>query len=207
MLHGLYVLTDSKYIPHQQWAERVEKILLAGANIIQLREKTLTEEQLLPHALQLQEICHYYGAIFIINDHIRLTKKINASGVHIGRHDSSLRHAREYLGKDFIIGVSCYKHIYAAIQAQTLAADYVAFGSMHPSYTKVSAIRCPLGIISQSKRCLSIPVCAIGGISHKNVSPILRAGADMIATSHSVFNADDPSDSANKIFQQVIMSR
>lgn len=207
MLNGLYVLTDSKFFPIEQWPERVEKILLAGTNIIQLREKTLSEQQLLPHALLLQEICHHYGAIFIINDHVSLAKKINANGVHIGQHDPSLRKTREYLGNNFIIGVSCYKHLYTAIHAQSLGADYVAFGSMYPSYTKVDAKRCPLAIISQSKRCLSIPVCAIGGINHKNLSPILNAGADMVATSHSVFNADDPSHSANKIFQQVIMSR
>lgn len=207
MLSGLYVLTNSKKYPINEWPERIEKIILAGASIIQFREKALSEEELLPHALLLQEICHHYGALFIINDYVSLAKKINADGVHIGKHDKSLLDARNYLGSKSIIGVSCYKRLYSAIEAQSLGADYVAFGSVFPSQTKIHAPRCPLSVINQSKRCLSIPVCAIGGINHKNVSHTLNAGADMIATSHSVFNADDPGEAAYKIHQQVIMTK
>ena len=207
MLKGLYVLTGDKLFPHQQWPERVEQIILAGANIIQLREKSLSEEKLLPLAQQLHEICKHYGALFIINDYVSLARKISADGVHIGQYDQSLRDARQYLGNQFIIGVSCYRHLYQAIKAQQLGADYVAFGSMFPSTTKANALRCPLSIITQAKRRLHVPVCAIGGISHKNVGHVLTSGADMIAISHAVFNANDPGIAANKINQQVIMPR
>ncbi len=207
MLNGLYVLTDNQFYAHHEWLARIEKIILAGATLIQLREKLLSEEQLLPYALQIRDICRHYGVIFIINDHITLAKKAHADGVHIGRDDQSLRDTRHYLGNDYLIGVSCYRNLYRAIKAQTMGADYVAFGSVFSSHTKVNARRCPLSVIYQSKQCLTIPVCAIGGIDHKNVRHVIKAGADMIATSHAVFNADSPGQAANNINQQVIMSR
>lgn len=207
MLNGLYVLTNSQYYALHEWPERIEKIILAGANIIQFREKQLSVQELLPYAQQIRDICFSYGAIFIINDHLSLAKKVNADGVHIGKYDQSLRHARHYLGRDYIIGVSCYNRLYNAVQAQIHGADYVAFGSVFSSRTKINAHRCPLAVIYQSKRCLSIPVCAIGGITQNNISHVVNAGADIFATSHAVFNADSPGYAANKINQQVIMSR
>jgi len=207
MLHGLYVLTDSNHYSHREWPERIENIILAGAKIIQLREKTLSEDELLPYALTLREICHYHDALLIINDHVSLAHKINADGIHLGQHDLSLTNARKYLGNGYLIGVSCYRHLHTAMRAQTQGADYVAFGSVFPSTTKTGAPRCPLSVISQAKRCLSIPVCAIGGINQRNVKHVIKAGADLFATSHAVFNAHNPYNAANKIQRQVIMPR
>ena len=207
MLHGLYVITDSKYYSLSEWPERIEKIILGGANIIQLREKNLTPDQLLPHALAIRELCNDYGVLLIINDHITLARKIKADGVHIGQHDQSIAHAREYLGSNYLIGASCYRHLYKAICAQNHGADYVAFGSIFSSSTKIGAPRCPLAVISQAKCCLQVPVCAIGGINQKNIAYVMKTGADLFATSHAVFNADNPRVAANKIHQRVIMAR
>ena len=207
MLHGLYVLTDSKNHPLNAWPERIEKAIQGGTSIIQLREKELTQDELLPYALVIREVCNDYGALLIINDHLSLARKIKADGVHLGQHDLSMTKAREYLGTNYLIGVSCYKHLYKAIRAQIHGADYVAFGSIFESPTKIGAPRCPLTVISQAKRCLQIPVCAIGGINQKNIAHVVKAGADLFATSHAVFNADNPRVAANKIYQQVIMAR
>lgn len=207
MLHGLYVLTDSKYYSYHEWPERIEQIILAGANIIQLREKKLTEEQLLPLAQQIREICDYYNVLFIVNDYISLARKVLADGVHIGKHDHKLRHARDYLGKRYIIGVSCYNNLYSAICAQRLSADYVAFGSVFQSTTKSQAVHCQLSTITLAKGCLKIPICAIGGIKQQNAMHVVNAGADILATSDAVFNAYAPGIAAKKFLQQVIIPR
>lgn len=206
MLSGLYVLTDDRVYPHHTWPDRIEKIIRGGANVIQLREKTLAAQDLLPLAHILREICRAYSAIFIINDHIELARLVDADGVHIGKQDQSLRHAREYLGHHFFIGVSCYNNLYQAIVAQQQTADYVAFGSLFASTTKSQAVRCPLSIISRAKQCLKIPVCTIGGINQRNCKHALTTGTDLIAVSHAVFNADNPHQAANNIHQQVIIS-
>ena len=207
MLSGLYALTDSKYHAHDIWPDRVEKIIRAGASIIQLREKKIPDEKLLRHALVLKEICNHYDVLFIINDRIELAKKVNADGIHLGSTDLSLQQARQYLGNHFIIGASCYRRLYSALVAQKQGADYIAFGSVFPSRTKTNAKRCPLSVIYQATRCISIPVCAIGGINDKNAAYVVKAGADMLAVSDAIFNADDPAMMANKIHQQVIMPR
>ncbi len=206
-LKGLYVLTDSQHHAHIEWAERIELAILGGAEVIQLRDKQLSDEALTPIALLLKQICTDYGVTFIINDRIKLAKQIHADGVHIGQHDQTLREARDYLGKDYLIGVSCYKHIFSALQAQNLGANYVAFGSMFPSQTKRNAPRCPLSIISRAQALMDIPICAIGGITANNCRHVLNAGADLIAATHSVFNANDPMSAANKLNHQVIMRR
>ncbi len=201
----LYVLTDSRRFPHYQWPDRVEKILAGGADIIQLREKNLTPEQLYPLAGALLEICRAHDALFIINDHVSLASKINADGVHIGQHDQTLRHAREYLGSQFLIGVSCYRNLHRAVLAQRQTADYVAFGSIFQSTTKGQAPRCSLSALAKARRHLKIPVCAIGGINNKNIRYAVKHGADLVAVADAVFNADDPKQAANNIRQQAII--
>jgi thiamine-phosphate pyrophosphorylase len=204
---GLYVLTDSRLHAHNEWPERVELAILGGANIIQLRDKHLSDDELLPTALLIQQICADYAITFIINDRVALAKKIQADGIHIGQYDQSLREARQYLGNDFLIGVSCYKNLFSALRAQKLGADYVAFGSVFPSSTKPGAPRCPLSVISKARSLLNIPICAIGGITTNNSQYVLKAGATLIATTHSVFNAHDPMAAANNFSHQVIMPR
>ena len=207
MLQGLYVLTNDRFFRHHEWADRIEQSILGGANIIQLREKNLPDQALLPLANIIQEICGYYDATFIINDRVSLAHKINADGVHIGRDDLQFSAARQYLGPNFIIGVSCYRNIYRALHLQYTGADYVAFGSIFASQTKTKANRCPISVIVKAKQLLNIPVCAIGGIDSVSIRAVSRTGADMFATSHAVFNAADPRVAANNLCQQAIMHR
>lgn len=206
-LTGLYVLTDSQLYPHTEWPERVELAILGGTNVIQLRDKYMSNDDLKPTALLIKQICDDYDVTFIINDRVSLAKEINADGVHIGQDDHTLREARHYLGHNFLIGVSCYQHLFSALRAEKFGANYVAFGSLFPSRTKPHARHCPLSIISKAHKIINIPICAIGGITANNSRHALDAGASMIAATHSVFNARDPMAAANKFNPQVIMPR
>ena len=205
MLQGLYVLTDSRVYPHSQWPTRVEAIIEGGAAVIQLRDKILNDDELLPHALKLQEVCMAHKVPLIINDRVELAKKIDADGVHIGKDDKSLKAARDYLGNDFYIGVSCYRDIYAAIRAQQLDADYVAFGRLFPSHTKHDASYCPLSVIQKAAEQIYLPICGIGGITVNNVKKVLQAGASLISVADAVFNADDPK-SAAEAFEELLVN-
>ncbi|MEM7304774.1 MAG: thiamine phosphate synthase [Pseudomonadota bacterium] len=205
MLTGLYVLTDSRIYPHAQWSDRIKDCIEGGANVIQLREKHLSDAELLPFAMQLKELCQAHGVPLIINDRIELAKKICADGLHIGKKDISLSAARKYLGEDFYIGVSCYRNIYTALRAQQLGADYVAFGRLFSSQTKQDTSYCPLSIIQKAVNSLYIPVCGIGGITPKNVKQVTHSGACLIAVTDSVFNANDPK-AVSKTFTGIIRS-
>ena len=205
MLNGLYVLTDNRVYPHEQWPNQVERAILGGASLIQLREKKMPDEKLLLIALSIQEICKSYNIPLIINDRISLARKVKADGVHIGKSDTPLNEVRTYLGNNYIIGVSCYSNLISAMKLEALGADYAAFGSIFPSNTKKTAPRCALSTLKQATKLLDIPVCAIGGIDTKNVSHIIKNTVPLIAVSDSVFNANDPKSAANKIYQQVII--
>ena len=173
--------------------------------MIQLREKNLPDQALLAYAWPVREICRSYDVPLIINDRVELARRLRADGVHLGGNDSPLRHAREYLGHHALIGISCYRNIFRAIRAQHTGADYVAFGSVFASPTKKTAPRCPLLAISQARRILNIPVCAIGGINARNVYHVLKFNPSIIAASDAVFNARDPGSAATRIKQQVII--
>jgi thiamine-phosphate pyrophosphorylase len=207
MLQGLYVLTSDTHYPHHTWIERIECIIQGGAEFIQLREKTLSDQALQPLAQDIQHLCHDYGATLIINDRVSLARRIRADGVHIGQTDCSLRHARELLGNKKIIGVSCYRSIYQALLAQKQGADYVAFGRLFSSHTKPSAQQCPINVLQNACKQLKPSICAIGGITLNNVNLALRAGAHLIASTHTVFNAQDPYQAANNFHQVGIMHR
>lgn len=205
LLAGLYVLTDSSIYDYASWPERIEKIIFGGASMVQLRDKHLSDEELSPIACEIQEVCNYHHIPLLLNDRVALAKKLAVDGVHLGKHDDNLRHAREYLGQHRLIGSSCYRSIPAAIQASKLGADYVAFGRMFPSRTKPDALRCNLSILRKAKKICALPICAIGGIDRNNVQHIISAGADMVAVTDSVFNAPYPQQAANTITQTYIM--
>ena len=94
-------------------------------------------------------------------------------------------------GPDRVIGVSCYDRFELALAAQEAGADYVAFGSFHPSPTKPAAVRADLSLLARGRRELALPLVAIGGITPENGRALVVAGADMLAVINAVFGAAD----------------
>ena len=88
-------------------------------------------------------------------------------------------------------GVSCYRRLELAVDAQEHGADYVAFGSFFPSSVKPNAVRAPLDLLRDAKRSLRVPVVAIGGITIDNAPQLIEAGAVAVAVITAVFGAPD----------------
>ncbi len=198
-LKGLYAITDEKLITRQGFSEAVELALQGGARIIQYRDKSNNPQKRFQQATILCSLCEQYQAVSIINDDIELAKAVNADGLHIGKDDISLAIARQTLGDDAIIGISCYNNLPLAINAEKNTADYVAFGAMFSSSTKPEAIKTNIDIISNAKQQLSIPVCAIGGITDKNIQQLIQQGVDMTAVISSLFASNDIKDTADSL--------
>jgi thiamine-phosphate pyrophosphorylase len=177
-LKGLYVLSDDSLTPPQTILEQMKEVLEFGVRIIQLRDKTRSDNELEPIARDLQSLCKDFGATLIINDRINLAQKIGADGVHIGIEDGSLHEARLLLPRA-IIGVSCYGDLDRAKEAVEGGADYVAFGSFFPSPTKPHSKTVPLEVIRRAKEELSVPICVIGGINNQNIHLVKES--DMIS--------------------------
>lgn len=202
-LRGLYVITD-----HALHAQRdlsllamVEAAVTGGARIVQYRNKTAAVAERQREAQVLAELCKAHNVLFLINDDVQLALRVDADGVHIGQTDTTLLRARELLGEDRIIGVTCHNQIELALTAQQAGADYVAFGRFFPSVTKPEATPASLSILQQARAALTIPIAAIGGITPANAPPLLAQGVDMLAVIHGVFGAADITAAAGEYAQ------
>ena len=181
----IYALTDDKLTPNSSVFSQVREILECGVKFVQYRSKTQTQDEKL--IASLISLCEDFGANLIINDNANLAKKLGAHGVHIGRDDGECAKVREFLGKDKIIGVTCYSDLNLALNSQKNGASYAAFGAMFASPTKKEAPLCPRQIVQKAKANLQIPVAIIGGINEQNLSEILGLKADYIALVSAIY--------------------
>jgi thiamine-phosphate pyrophosphorylase len=171
---------------------RLERALGAGpVAAFQFRVKGIDQHEAARLAGPLQEICAPHDVGFIVNDSIALAKRLKADGVHLGQGDGTVREARDELGREAQIGVTCNASGHRAMEAGEAGADYVAFGSFFPSSTKESEHRPDIELLSWWQTLFEIPCVAIGGITPDNCGPLVTAGADFIAASGAVWNGDE----------------
>ena len=200
-MQGLYVITDSNLISEINFIKSIEQAIIGGAKIIQYRNKNKQSHKYIDLAIALKDLCQQYKIPLIINDDIQLAKQIKADGVHLGKDDLKLSMARNILGNDAIIGISCYNKISLAQQAIANGASYIAFGSFFSSSTKPQATPCNIDILRQARKTFTCPIVAIGGITPNNGSELITAGADCLAVIHGVFGQPDITSAAQKYSQ------
>ena len=186
-LRGVYLITDQ----HDRLLERVAKALRGGVNVLQYRFKDKPYEACLAEAAALQQLCRDNNVLFIINDDIRLARELGADGVHLGQDDGSVTAAREILGADTIIGVSTH-NLEEALKAQTDGADYLGFGAMYPTGSKMITQMPGTAGLAAVRDQVRLPIVAIGGISPANACRVIEAGADAVAVISAVLSAPRP---------------
>lgn len=172
---------------------KVAAALGGGAAIVQYRNKTADAALRLRQARALAALVAGRGALFVVNDDADIAAAVDADGVHVGEDDATIGNARAIIGSDRLVGVSCYGTFARAPAAVAAGADYIAFGSFHPSSTKPGARRADMGLLARA-RSLGVPVVAIGGITASNAQALFDAGADAVAVIADVFAHDDPAD-------------
>jgi len=186
--------------------DRLARALDAGpVAAFQFRVKDIDEHEAARLAEPLQRICADRGVAFIVNDSISLAKRIGADGVHLGQNDGDVREARETLGREAQIGVTCHASRHLALDAGEAGADYVAFGAFFPSGTKDTEHRAELELLEWWQEYIEIPCVAIGGITPENCRPLVEAGADFLAVSGAVWNGDEAA--AVRAFGEALRSR
>jgi thiamine-phosphate pyrophosphorylase len=191
-LYGLYAITDDQLLAtKEKMLELVEQAILGGAQLIQYRDKSNDLVQRLEKARALRHLCHQHEIPLIINDNLALAQQIGADGVHLGKDDINPPTARALLGKEAIIGVSCYNQLELAKKALKEGATYVAFGSFYPSMTKPEAVSCSIDLLQEASKTLSCPIAAIGGITPENGAQLIQAGADILAVVQGIFGQTD----------------
>ncbi len=185
------------------FSDRLDCALGAGpVAAFQFRVKGLDQHDAALVAAPLQEICSARDVAFIVNDSVALAKRLKADGVHLGQQDGSVREAREELGHEVQIGVTCHASRHLAMEAGEAGADYVAFGAFYPTSTKVTDHVADLELLEFWTNLFEIPCVAIGGITPENCAPLIAAGADFLAVSGAVWNGDEAANI--RAFQDVL---
>ena len=185
--------------------EAAASALRGGADILQLRHKSLARGELLTLARKLREIASDSGALFIVNDHVDIALLSDADGVHLGPDDLSIASARRVAGDRLLIGASASSPD-AARAAIENGADYLGSGPAFATPIKtekqvigpkgVAAIAAALGP--------GVPVFAIGGIDESNVADLVEEGVRRMCVIRAVSGATDPEQAARRLRAMLI---
>ena len=169
----------------------IEEAASGGVEIVQLREKNLTDSELLERARRVRRLTRKAGMIFIVNDRPDIARLSEADGVHLGQEDMPVREARRIVGSDALVGVSTHS-IEQVRRAVLHGADYLGVGPLFSSKTKQFPELAGLDFVRQVSAETSLPAFALGGITLENLPEVLAAGACRVAVSAAICSADDP---------------
>lgn len=218
-IHSIHFPTDSyrlQFITHYNnvysYVDSARIALEGGCRWIQLRMKDTEESLLEETAVIVQKMCKDYGATFIIDDHVYLTRKLKADGVHLGKNDMPVAEARKILGDSYIIGstVNSFQDILSVIETST--PDYFGCGPFRYTSTKknlapILGLEGYRNIISQMKNYgIDISLVAIGGISKEDIPELMQSGIKGIALSGSILKAVHPQDEMKEIVNIISMN-
>lgn len=188
----LLLVTD----PRPDLAERVEAGVRGGVDVVQLRDKTASREDLLPLAAELREVCARHGALFTVNDDPELARLSGADGVHLGGEDAPTLEARTVLGPEAVVGRSA-GDVEEARRTVDEGADYLGVGAVYATPTKPEGEVAGLEYIrALARENLPVPWFAIGGVTLETAPEVADAGARGFAVVRAVLDAEDPEAAA-----------
>nr|WP_072536849.1 thiamine phosphate synthase [Anaerococcus mediterraneensis] len=183
----LYLVTNSDKYSQEEFLERVEDALKGGVDIIQLREKEMSDRDILSLGKKVKKLCDSYKVPMLIDDKPHLAWALGV-GVHLGADDMPIDLARKLLGKDALIGATA-KSVEAAIDAQEKGADYLGVGAIFETKTHVKTKRTSVETLIDIKRNVDIDVYAIGGLNIDNVDILQDSGVDGICVVRAIMDS------------------
>ena len=200
----LYLITPPDFIL-STLREKLARALDSGdIAYVQLRLKNASEQRIISTIDSLRPIVQARNVPFILNDNPELAYQSGCDGVHIGQNDTDYDDARDILGPSAVIGVTCKNNHRHALLASKKGANYVAFGAFFPTKTKITHSYASPKIINTWSKTMNTPSVAIGGITPKNCSKLVRAGVNFLAVISSVWEHTDGPNAAIKEFNAVI---
>ena len=199
-MRGVYLVTPN-WDDTDRLLDVTEQALREGLALLQYRHKNADEALRREQAAALRLLTRKYGVPFIVNDFLALCEEVDADGVHVGGTDISVAEARSRLGKNKLVGASCYGDLALARAAKEQGASYMAFGGFYPSLVKQYPVTTDPDIVVQAKREIDLPCVVIGGMTPENAAPLAARGADMVAAISSVYLATAPDIAVQKFNQ------
>lgn len=198
---ALYAVTDRRWLrPGEPLASAVEKAILGGVTMVQIREKDLDRQSFIREAEQCLRVCRSYGIPLIVNDDVSVAAEIGADGVHLGQDDISPKEASQSF--EGIIGVSAH-HVNESEKAFKDGADYIGCGAVFSTATKSDTKALGIDGLKVIMNNSKLPAVAIGGIGIDNAPSLSGTGVDGIAVVSAIFSADDITDASKQLYSIV----
>ncbi len=186
----LYVITPDA--EPARVLELASAALRGGADVIQLRHKSLPRGELLTLGRELRSVVR--DALLIVNDHVDIALLSGADGVHLGPDDITPASARKVAGDRLLIGVSA-----SSPDGVPPQADYVGCGPAFSTPVKPhKKVIGPQGVAALG-RAVKVPVFAIGGVDESNVGQLVAAGVRRACVIRAVSEAPDPERAARRL--------
>ena len=198
----LYGITDRAWLNGRSLKDDVEKAILGGATMIQLREKNLSIDEFVEEALEIKEVCKKYDVPFIINDSLEVFLKVDADGIHVGQNDLSADVVRRIIGPNKILGVSA-ENVGEALLAEKNGADYLGVGTIFSTTTKLDAITVSKEELARICYNVKIPVVAIGGITLDNIKELKNTMIQGVSVVSAIFKESDITLATRKLLNEV----
>ena len=173
----------------------LERALLGGVDLIQLRDKDAIKDRLLAAAPHFREAADRHGALFLINERPHLVAGTRADGVHVGQDDADVAEARRIAGSNAIVGLSSHSPEQLDAAHATSAddrPDYLSVGPVWATPTKLRRPAAGLDYVRYASEHASLPWFAIGGIDETNVDEVVEAGATRAVVVRAIRDATDP---------------
>jgi thiamine-phosphate pyrophosphorylase len=177
----------------------LEAALRGGVDIVQLRLKQASDQEIISTSLRFARVCAAHGALFILNDRPDLVTEAAADGVHIGQDDGPVGQARALVGPERLVGLST--HSEAQIDAAGEGPDYIGVGPVYETPTKPARVAVGLDVVKYASARAATPFFAIGGIDDRTVGGVVAAGARRIAVVRALVDARDPEAAARALRQ------
>ena len=181
----------------------LDAALRGGADLIQLRDKSLSDEELIEAAKTFRAAADAHGALFILNDRPDLVEACDADGVHVGQDDGTPAQARAAIGPDRIVGRSTHAPAQADAADADEDVDYLAVGPVHATPTKPGRPASGLEYVAYAARTVSKPWFAIGGLDRATLPDAVRAGAKRAVVVRAITEAVDPEAAARELSERL----
>jgi thiamine-phosphate pyrophosphorylase len=175
----LYGILDLGYVEPCDAARIIEQMMGGGIDLIQLRGKRNSIEELVSLAAELHDLTAKSSTPLIVNDYAEIATRVSVEGVHVGQHDDSVELARRKAGREVLLGKSTHS-VEQARAAQREGADYIGFGPIFATPTKPEYPPIGLGDIRRVQAEVTLPVFCIGGINIDNLQTVIDAGAKRV---------------------------
>ena len=184
----LYGILDLGYVERSDAARIVEQMIEGGVDLIQLRGKNKSIDELVDLSAALHELTAKFSTPLIVNDHAEVAMHIAIEGVHVGQDDDSIEIVRQKAARDILVGKSTH-NLEQARAAQRNGADYIGFGPIFATPTKPDYAPIGLAGIRRVHAQVSLPIFCIGGINIDNLQSVIDAGAKRVVMVSALLKA------------------